>query len=517
MGSWYSGRTCRLVGVFVMTALFFLVELTVGYITNSMALVADSFHMLSDVLALIIAFLSVRVSRTQSAWKFSKNKNTFGWARAEVLGALVNCVFLLALCFSIFVEAIKRLYENEELHNPELILYVGVIGLIINIIGLLLLHKHGHGHSHGGGGSHGHSHGGAARRTSRQSTINTLVATDDNENDQRLGSPASISIMSGEGGAPAGEDRPRQPQNKKKSSVSMNMKGAFLHVLSDALGSVVVIISALIVWKSDFPYKTYVDPVLSMVLVLIITYTTWPLLKESALILLQTVTYPVPTHIQVTYPVPTHIQVEGIQQQLLGVDGVLAVHEFHVWQLAGDRIIASAHIRCRNLQDYMVLAEKVKKMFHEEGIHSTTIQPEFVELEVESVHSDENCILDCPSNDKDDCAANTCCGPTTRQVNKRRNILRQRAPPSSSASCVRDSSVLGAPGMANSYPAGVRAHTGPGDVASIVKCSSDSSEDCSGSFTGCNEVHKRQLALSIIHTNALTRPRNSDPSSNTYF
>ena len=75
--------------------------------------------------------------------------------------------------------------------------------------------------------------------------------------------------------------------------------------------------------------------------------------------------------------------------------------------------------RCRNLQDYMVLAEKVKKMFHEEGIHSTTIQPEFVELEVESVNSDENCILDCPTTDKGDCAANTCCGP--KQVKQRKN------------------------------------------------------------------------------------------------
>lgn len=63
------------------------------------------------------------------------------------------------------------------------------------------------------------------------------------------------------------------------------------------------------------------------------------------------------------------------------IDGVLAVHEFHVWQLAGDRIIASAHIRCHNLHDYMQIAEKVKEFFHNEGIHSTTIQPEFVDLE----------------------------------------------------------------------------------------------------------------------------------------
>ena len=59
---------------------------------------------------------------------------------------------------------------------------------------------------------------------------------------------------------------------------------------------------------------------------------------------------------------------------------MLAIHEFHVWQLAGNRIIASAHIRCQNLRDYMVVAERVKTFFHNEGIHSTTIQPEFIEV-----------------------------------------------------------------------------------------------------------------------------------------
>lgn len=76
-------------------------------------------------------------------------------------------------------------------------------------------------------------------------------------------------------------------------------------------------------------------------------------------------------------------QVDAIQQRLLeNVDGVLAVHEFHVWQLAGDRIIASAHIRCRNLSEYMKIAEQVKEFFHNEGIHSTTIQPEFIDVSI---------------------------------------------------------------------------------------------------------------------------------------
>ncbi|XP_064115693.1 proton-coupled zinc antiporter SLC30A1-like isoform X3 [Macrobrachium nipponense] len=387
----YTGKKCRLLTMFTMTASFFLVELLVGYITNSMALVADSFHMLSDVLALIIAFLSVKMSPKK--W----SKNTFGWARAEVLGALVNSVFLMALCFSIFVESLNRLYEPEALHNPKLILIVGVCGLVVNIIGLALFHQHGHGHSHGG---HSHDEGGHKHRHKNKIvTINALVATDDNENDERF-TPSSLSNT--------------ESQGKKGGGASqMNMRGVFLHILSDALGSVIVIISALVVWLTEWEYSKYIDPGLSLCLVTLISISTWPLLKDSALILLQTV--------------PTHIQVDGIQKQLLNVDGVLAVHEFHVWQLAGERIIASAHIRCRNLKDYMVLAEKIKKMFHEEGIHSTTIQPEFVEFEDDnlsaSIESAEDCILDCPSNDKDGCAAQTCCGVSKQGRLRRISVL----------------------------------------------------------------------------------------------
>lgn len=106
---------------------------------------------------------------------------------------------------------------------------------------------------------------------------------------------------------------------------------------------------------------------------------------------------------------PTHIRVQEIQEKLITkvsliwdespmafcwiitcacfqVEGVLAVHEFHVWQLAGNRIIASAHIRCRNIQDYMRIAEDVKLFFHNEGIHSTTIQPEFVEVSLNACY-----------------------------------------------------------------------------------------------------------------------------------
>ncbi|KAJ0179511.1 hypothetical protein K1T71_005223 [Dendrolimus kikuchii] len=377
----FTGKKCRLLSMLCLTGGFFFVELIVGYITNSMALVADSFHMLSDVAALVIAFLSVKMSPKK--W----SKNTFGWARAEVLGALVNAVFLVALCFSITVEAVKRFIEIETIHDPRLLVAVGTLGLLLNIVGLFLFHDHGHGHGHG------HSHGGvpssaSVRRLSQIVHSNAEIpfghnATDNEETDEMVAKANKGSCRST---ADAGH---------------MNMKGVFLHVLSDALGSLIVVGSALVVWLTDWKYRYYIDPALSIVLVILILASVWPLLRESSLILLQTV--------------PTHIQVDAIQRRLLEkVEGVQAVHEFHVWQLAGDRIIASAHIKCRNLSEYMKIAEKVKEFFHNEGIHSTTIQPEFVELPTDGneilsgASAEAPCALHCPPNDL--CHNATCCG-----------------------------------------------------------------------------------------------------------
>nr|CAD7196536.1 unnamed protein product [Timema douglasi] len=417
----YTGKKCRLISMFWLTAFFFLVEIVVGYVTNSMALVADSFHMLSDVAALVVAYLSVKMSPKK--W----SKNTFGWARAEVLGALVNAVFLVALCFSITVEACKRFIEREPIHQPLLIVGVGALGLLVNLVGLCLFSEHG--------SAHGHSHGGLSRSHTR---LTHLVATDDNENDETFRPPPTLAVV----------DKDSKKKKEPPAASQMNMRGVFLHVLADALGSVIVIASATVVYYTDWEYQDYIDPALSLILVVLILRSVWPLMQESALILLQTV--------------PTHIQVDAIERRLLDkVDGVLAVHEFHVWQLAGDRIIASAHIRvfhfshntsfkmvalrcikgpqvlysravilivgyaehilgCRNLSEYMKIAEKVKEFFHNEGIHSTTIQPEFIEIlefpeDTVRPAPSEDCVLDCPKTDKP-CNLSTCCGPSKHEV-----------------------------------------------------------------------------------------------------
>lgn len=151
------------VSMILLTTTFFLVEIIVGYLTNSMALVADSFHMLSDVVSLIVGYVALKYSKGGN----NGGRYTFGWARAEVLGALVNAVFLVALCFSILVEAMKRMVIPEGIEDPTLVLVVGSVGLLVNVIGLFLFHQHGHSH---GGGSHGHSHGGHSHTVSPVAT-----------------------------------------------------------------------------------------------------------------------------------------------------------------------------------------------------------------------------------------------------------------------------------------------------------------------------------------------------------
>lgn len=146
------GRQGSIITLLIIDTVFFFLEIIVGYATKSLALVADSFHMLNDIISLFIALWAIKKSgQTENV----AAKYTYGWQRAEILGALINGVFLIALCVSIFLEAIKRFVEPEVISNPLLIVVVGSAGLASNIVGLFLFNDHGHGH---GGHSHDHEH-----------------------------------------------------------------------------------------------------------------------------------------------------------------------------------------------------------------------------------------------------------------------------------------------------------------------------------------------------------------------
>ncbi|XP_017311850.1 zinc transporter 1a [Ictalurus punctatus] len=443
MGTMACGpNRARLLCMLSLTFVFFVVEVVVSRLTASLAMLSDSFHMLSDVMALIVALVAVRFAeRTQST-----KKNTFGWIRAEVMGALVNAVFLTALCFTIVLEAIERFTEPHEIESPFVVIAVGAAGLVVNLLGLCLFHGHAHSHSHGKAKK--------SRANTRKSETSTDRACAGEETNNLVGgrgsnSPncmntdsrgaAELSAVQLNGELDHEHDLEHALEHDHDSSPSsqLNMRGVFLHVLGDALGSVIVVVNATIfalVWSpckpgvpcnipclanthcsdhhhindtlvgfgegehsntSTMPFTAgpcwvlYLDPTLCLIMVCILLYTTYPLLKESALILLQTV--------------PKQIDVSLLSTRLRQLDGVLAVHELHIWQLAGSRIIATAHIKCRDPTSYMSVAKRLKAFFHDEGIHATTIQPEFVMVSSESHAS--LCELSCRMQ----CAAKLCC------------------------------------------------------------------------------------------------------------
>jgi zinc transporter 1 len=186
----------------------------------------------------------------------------------------------------------------------------------------------------------------------------------------------------------------------------MNMHGVFLHVLADALGSVVVIISALIIKlvprdPNNLKHWTiYIDPILSVTIVIIITISTIPLFRDTTLILLQTI--------------PKHLEIHRIKTQLLeAVPDISSIHELHIWRLTDEKIIASAHLHRKTLSNYMLVAEKVKQFFHSIGIHSLTMQYECEndEHQTPSMSRKESkvagdCLLRCEDNA---CDNQACC------------------------------------------------------------------------------------------------------------
>ncbi|GAN06921.1 conserved hypothetical protein [Mucor ambiguus] len=336
-------REVKIYSMLVITGGFFLVEIVVGYYVSSLALIADSFHMLNDLISMCVALWAIKVAKkTQYDPKYS-----YGWQRAEILGALINGVFLLALCFTILIDSIERFVSPEPVTHPVMVLITGSAGLVANLVGLLLFHEHGHGH---GGHSHSHSH--------------------DHSHDKDVEPVHEHVHNHGHGGGG-----------------HLNMRGIFLHVLGDALGNVGVIASALFIWLTPFEWRFYFDPLVSTLITIIIFMSAIPLgMRQTSFILLQ--------------GVPNSVPIGDVNDTLLNLEGVISVHELHVWQLSDTKLIASLHVLLKSRQGYMILASEIRKILHGYGIHSATIQPEFIEDQIDEKYQPTDQDMDDSKDDE---------------------------------------------------------------------------------------------------------------------
>jgi zinc transporter 1 len=416
MKNYQMRKQSKILVMISLTSTFFLVELLFGYISGSIALVADSFHMLSDVSSMVIALLASHLAHSKNFGP----EYSFGLQRAEVLGALINACSLLALCFSLIIQAVQRFISPEEISNPWMVLWVALVGLIINVAGMFLFRE-----------SHPHHHHDKESITSR---ARSPLAITNQENPTQLGATiirvasmikqrksqdgTAIEMQDGSNtfGLEVPEPWEETHSHCKESHTDLNLRGVFLHVMGDFLGSVAVISSTLIVLFCQGNWTIYMDPAISLLITCIIVYSTIPLVKSAAYILLQ--------------GTPSSISIDTLRKDILSIPNIVDVHELHVWQLSDTQMIASVHIvvptpsnmditteKPRDMEKrYMDLAAKVKHKLHGHGIHSTTVQPEYApesdDCEKESEHT---CMLRCTSTD---CQDKMCCPPSLHENQK---------------------------------------------------------------------------------------------------
>jgi len=220
------------------------------------------------------------------------------------------------------------------------------------------------GHS---GVGHGHSHGGHSHKN-KKNKKNTK-----SENEE-------------------GESTPGKEKKKKRKN--LNLHGVFLHVLGDALASIGAIISGLLIEFLPWEHRFYIDPILSILISLLIMKSSIPLIWSSIQILMQSG--------------PKGLDMSGLSSDIETISNVLRVHDLYVWQLLGDKPIASIHVLCKKPRKFMKTARKIKAVFHgepfsfkpstfsprilERDIHTVTIQPEFVGRKSEEVSIHTTCL-----------------------------------------------------------------------------------------------------------------------------
>lgn len=276
-----STRALRL--ALIITAALLVAEVVGGVLSNSLALLADAGHVLTDAGALALSLFVVWFSRQPVT-----AEKTYGYLRWEILAALINGATLLGLSAWIVYEAIVRFRAPEPVAG-NLMLIVAVGGIVANAIAALLLH----------------------------------------------------------------------PVNQE----SLNVRGAYLHILGDLLASAGTIVAALII---KFTGWLQADPLASLLTTALIVRGAWTLVREAVDVLLEST--------------PSHIALDDVRAALEGIPGVESVHDLHVWTVTSGVVALSAHAIVRDAERQQDVLERACDLMGHMGIHHITVQIERREM-----------------------------------------------------------------------------------------------------------------------------------------
>jgi zinc transporter 2 len=375
----------KLIKVLCVSSLFFLIELTGGLISGSLALLSDSFHLLSDVIGFLISLIAVIVAQRKPTKKYS-----FGYHRAEIIGALLSLAFIWVLTIGLVIGAIDRLRNPVEI-NSKVMLGTSIIGVFINIILAFTLHTHDHGHTHSH--SHGHEHEHHHEHENEQANkhenhhehenehVNEhehedkLKHEDHHKHENKNFNPhkpnqneASTSEDHGESTATGGESL---IEHYKKENI--NVKAAIIHILGDLISSLGVVLAATIIYFD--PSKVYIDPITTFIFSIIVIFTTVNLLKQTLSVIMEST--------------PEHIDSDEVTKDIKEINGIIDIHDLHIWNITIGKPAIAAHIMVKNeglnVEEYQRILNNAQYILCTKfGIHHTTLQIEY--LDDESVY-----------------------------------------------------------------------------------------------------------------------------------
>ncbi|KAG9907346.1 cation diffusion facilitator family metal ion transporter, partial [Aureobasidium melanogenum] len=277
-----SSTSIRLTVAIVLSLAFFIAELVVGFRTKSLALIADAFHYLNDLIAFCVALVAAKLSDRKDA----PASLAFGWERAKVLGAFFNGSFLIAFGLSIFLQAIERFINIQVIDQPRNVLIMGCVGLLLNVICILMVHDYSHEHNN--------------------------------------------SCKKPKAGSPVLEISDLENPSAKNTHGDLGLNAVVIHMIGDVLNNLGVIAAALVMMLVRSPNRFYADPAVSMGISVMIASSALPLTFRSGHILLGST--------------PPSAQSEAIIRELSKIPGVVSAHDLYVWQLSQEQSIGSAHI-----------------------------------------------------------------------------------------------------------------------------------------------------------------------------
>ncbi|XP_029939359.1 zinc transporter 7 isoform X2 [Salarias fasciatus] len=329
-------------------------------------LISDSFHMFFDCTALLAGLAASVISRWRSNDSFS-----YGYVRAEVLAGFVNGLFLIFTAFFIFSEGVERALEPPDVHHERL-LPVSVAGLLVNLVGIFVFQHGGHGHSHGDGGhghshslfngslSHGHSHGGHEHQAKHGHGGHGH--SHDGHGGHGHGHGHGDHGHGGHGHSHSSHEEPHchdELHTPGKGSSKQILQGVLLHIIADTLGSIGVIISALLMQKYELMIA---DPICSMLIAILIGVSVVPLLKESIGILMQRT----PPSLDASLP--------ACYQRVQQLQGVYNLQEPHFWTLCTDVYIGTLKLLVAPDADTRWIQSQTHNIFTQAGVRQLYVQ-----------------------------------------------------------------------------------------------------------------------------------------------